>query len=123
ALSSVIGPAYTSATFLSTFSRKVSGGWALQLATVGFIAVSLAVYLVIGTAPAALLVFVGGFNGLILPVGLTVFMYIGWFRPDLLGVDRYPRWLLIPGTLVTALTWYMGSVSVGPIFDFLSTSG
>lgn len=123
ALSSVIGAAYTSATFLSTFSRKVSGGWALQLATVGFIAVSLAVYLVIGTAPAALLVFVGGFNGLILPVGLTVFMYIGWFRPDLLGVDRYPRWLLIPGTLVTALTWYMGSVSVGPIFDFLSTSG
>lgn len=123
ALSSVIGAAYTSATFVSTFSRKVAVGWPLQLVTVGFIAVSLAIYLSIGTAPAALLVFVGGFNGLILPVGLTVFMYIGWFRPDLLGVKRYPRWLLIPGTVVTLLTWYMGSVSIGPIFAFLGITG
>lgn len=123
ALSSVIGAAYTSATFLSTFSRKVSTGWPLQLVTVGFIAVSLVVYLLIGTAPAALLVFVGGFNGLILPVGLTVFMYIGWFRPDLLGVQKYPRRLLIPGTIVTLLTWYMGSVSIGPIFAFLGVTG
>lgn len=123
ALSSVIGAAYTSATFLATFSRKVSTGWPLQLVTVGFIAVSLVVYLLIGTAPAALLVFVGGFNGLILPVGLTVFMYIGWFRPDLLGVQKYPKWLLIPGTIVTLLTWYMGSVSIGPIFAFLGVTG
>lgn len=119
ALSSVIGAAYTSATFLSTFSRRLAGGWPLQLATVGFIVVSLIVYLSIGTAPAAILVFVGGFNGLILPIGLTVFMYIGWFRRDLLGTKKYPMWLLIAGTVVTALTWYMGAVSVGPIFAFL----
>ena len=119
ALSSVIGAAYTSATFLSTFSRRLAGGWPLQLATVGFIVVSLIVYLSIGTAPAAILVFVGGFNGLILPIGLTVFMYIGWFRRDLLGTKTYPMWLLIAGTVVTALTWYMGAVSVGPIFAFL----
>ncbi|GAA1536734.1 Mn2+/Fe2+ NRAMP family transporter [Microbacterium ginsengiterrae] len=119
ALSSVIGAAYTSATFLSTFSKKMRGGWPLQLGTVAFIVVSLLVYLSIGTAPAAILVFVGGFNGLILPIGLTVFMYIGWFRRDLLGTRKYPMWLLIAGTLVTLLTWYMGIVSVGPIFAFL----
>ena len=51
--------AYTSATFLSTFTRKLTGGWPLQLATVAFIVVSLIVYLSIGTAPAAILVFVG----------------------------------------------------------------
>ncbi|MEU4013735.1 NRAMP family divalent metal transporter [Microbacterium sp. NPDC028030] len=119
AISSVIGAAYTSATFLSTFTAKLKGGWALQLATVAFIVVSLIVYLSIGTAPAAILVFVGGFNGLILPIGLTVFMYIGWFRRDLLGTKRYPMWLLVAGTLVTLLTWYMGIVSVGPIFAFL----
>ncbi|REJ08510.1 divalent metal cation transporter [Microbacterium bovistercoris] len=119
AISSVIGAAYTSATFLSTFHKRFLGGWSLQWATVVFIVVSLIVYLSIGTAPAAILVFVGGFNGLILPIGLTVFMYIGWFRADLLGVKRYPRWLLIAGTLVTALTWYMGAVSIGPIFAFL----
>lgn len=119
AISSVIGAAYTSATFLSTFTKKLEGGWPLQLATVAFIVVSLAVYLSIGTAPAAILVFVGGFNGLILPIGLTVFMYIGWFRRDLLGSKKYPMWLLVAGTLVTLLTWYMGIVSVGPIFAFL----
>ncbi|WP_282848194.1 NRAMP family divalent metal transporter [Microbacterium oxydans] len=119
AISSVIGAAYTSATFLSTFTTKLKGGWALQLATVAFIVVSLIVYLSIGTAPAAILVFVGGFNGLILPIGLTVFMYIGWFRRDLLGTKKYPMWLLVAGTLVTLLTWYMGIVSVGPIFAFL----
>ena len=119
AISSVIGAAYTSATFLSTFTRRLAVGWPLQLATVAFIVVSLIVYLSIGTAPAAILVFVGGFNGLILPIGLTVFMYIGWFRRDLLGTKKYPLWLLIAGTVVTALTWYMGAVSVGPIFAFL----
>ena len=119
AISSVIGAAYTSATFLSTFAKKLKGGWPLQLATVAFIVVSLIVYLSIGTAPAAILVFVGGFNGLILPIGLTVFMYIGWFRRDLLGSKKYPMWLLVAGTLVTLLTWYMGIVSVGPIFAFL----
>ncbi|MFE6736439.1 NRAMP family divalent metal transporter [Microbacterium sp. NPDC057650] len=123
AISSVIGAAYTSATFLSTFHKRFLGGWSLQWATVVFIVVSLIVYLSIGTAPAAILVFVGGFNGLILPIGLTVFMYIGWFRADLLGVKRYPRWLLIAGTLVTALTWYMGAVSIGPIFAFLGIGG
>ncbi|MDR2999487.1 MAG: divalent metal cation transporter [Microbacterium sp.] len=123
AISSVIGAAYTSATFLSTFHKRFLGGWSLQWATVVFIVVSLIVYLLIGTAPAAILVFVGGFNGLILPIGLTVFMYIGWFRADLLGVKRYPRWLLIAGTLVTALTWYMGAVSIGPIFAFLGIGG
>ncbi len=44
-------------------TKKLKGGWPLQLATVAFIVVSLAVYLSIGTAPAAILVFVGGFNG------------------------------------------------------------
>jgi Mn2+/Fe2+ NRAMP family transporter len=120
AITSVIGAAYTSATFLSVFAKRLAGGWPLQLATVAFILVSLAVYALIGTAPAALLVFVGGFNGLILPIGLAIFMYIGWFRQrDVLGGYRYPRWLLIVGTLATLLSLYMGAVSIGPIFAFL----
>ncbi len=124
AITSVIGAAYTSATFISTFSKKLGSGRPLQLATVVFILVSLALYLVIGAAPAAILVFVGGFNGLILPIGMTIFMYIGWFRQrDVLGGYRYPVWLLTLGTLATLLTWYMGSVSVGPIFAFIGIGG
>lgn len=120
AVSSVIGAAYTSATFLSTFSKRLQDGWGLRLATVAFIAVSLVVYVSIGTAPAALLVFVGGFNGLILPIGMVIFMYIGWFRSkDLLGGYRYPKWLLVFGTAATLLSIYMGVQSIGPIFAFL----
>lgn len=123
ALSSVIGAAYTSATFLSAFSKRLDKGWPLQLATVAFIAVSLVVYLSIGTAPATLLVFVGGFNGLILPIGLTIFMYIGWFRPQLLRVDKYPKWLLIIGTAATLVMWYTAAESVGPIFAMIGIGG
>ena len=36
-----------------------------------------------------------------------------WFVID------HPLWLLIAGTVVTALTWYMGFSSVGQIFAFL----
>ncbi|GGM19288.1 NRAMP family divalent metal transporter [Promicromonospora citrea] len=119
AITSVIGSAYTSVSFLPVFSARIAGRTA-DLWTVGFILVSLAVYLLVGTAPATLLVFVGGVNGLILPIGLTLFMYIGWFRGTLLGDVRYPRWLLVVGTLATVVTWYMAVNAVGPIFDLLS---
>ena len=120
ALTSVIGAAYTSATFISTFSKKLGTGRPLQWATVVFIVFSLLVYLALGAAPAAILVFVGGFNGLILPIGMTIFMYIGVFRQkDILGGYQYPVWLLVVGILATALSWYMGIDSVGPIFKFI----
>ena len=119
AITSVIGAAYTSMSFLSAFKGDISER-ARNRATVVFIAVSLAVFLLMGTAPAALLVFAGGFNGLILPLGMTIFMIIGWRRADLLGGVPYPKWLLVLGTAVCVLTWYMGVVSVGPIFRLLA---
>lgn len=118
AITSVIGAAYTSVSFLTVFRDMDERG--RNMATVAFIAVSLAIYLAIGTAPAALLVFVGGFNGLILPIGFTIFMYVGYARPDLLGGHHYNRILLALGALVCLLTWYMGFKSIGPIFAFLA---
>lgn len=117
ALTSVIGAAYTSVSFLDVVGVRSDA--ARSKATVGFIAFSLAVYLALGTAPAAILVFVGGFNGLILPIGLTIFTYIGYARSDLMGGHRYNRVLLALGAIVCALTWYMGARSVTTIFAFL----
>src|SRR5699024_12041834 len=91
------------------------GGWPLQLATAAFVVASLTVCLAGGSAPATLLVFVAGFNGLILPIGRTIFMYIGWFGPQLLRTDSYPKWLLITGTAATLVTWYTAVQSIGPI--------
>ena len=117
AITSVIGAAYTSVSFLNVFSTMTERS--RNIATVIFIAFSLAVYMAIGTAPAAILIFVGGFNGLILPIGLTIFTYVGFARPDLMGGHVYNRVLLTLSAIVCALTWYMGIKSVGPIFAFL----
>jgi len=118
AITSVIGAAYTSVSFLTVFKADL-GERARSLITVGFIGLSLALYLVINTPPAKMLVFVGGLNGLILPIGLSIFLNAGWARSDLMGGHRYPRGLLGLGVLVCALTWYMGVKSVGPIFALL----
>lgn len=119
AITSVIGAAYTSVSFVTAFKPDMTEKQR-NLATVIFIGVSLVAYLFIKTTPAAMLVFVGGLNGLILPIGLSIFMYAAWTRSDLMGGYVYPRWLLLLGCLTCALTWYMGYKSVGPIFGFLS---
>lgn len=119
AITSVIGAAYTSVSFMPVF--RPMNTRARDIATVVFIAVSLVVYLMMGTTPAALLVFAGGFNGLILPIGLTIFTWIGFARTDLLGGYRYSRALLGLSALVCVLTWYMGLKSVGAIFAYLGT--
>ncbi|WP_234889761.1 NRAMP family divalent metal transporter [Agrobacterium vitis] len=118
AITSVIGAAYTSVSFLTAFKQDMSER-ARNLATVAFIAISLFFYIIITTPPAQMLVFVGGLNGLILPIGLSIFIYAAWARSDLMGGYRYPRWLLVLGVLTCALTWYMAYKSVGPIFALL----
>ncbi len=118
AITSVIGAAYTSVSFMTVF-RKSFTERQRNIATIVFIAVSLGVYLLMGTAPAALLVFAGGFNGLVLPVGMSLFLYVGWRRADLMAGYHYPRWLLWSGLVICLLTWYMGAMSVGAIFNFL----
>ena len=66
-----------------------------------------------------LLVFAGGFNGLVLPLGLTLFLWVGWRRADLMDGYRYPRWLLWLGMITCIMTWYMAIMSVSTIFNFL----
>ena len=76
----------------------------------------------LGKPPAALLVFAGGFNGLILPLGLSIFMYVGWARSDLMGGYHYPRWLLVLGILTCLLSWFMAYKSAGAIFAFIGAA-
>lgn len=120
-ISSIIGAAYTSMTFITVFSKHITER-ARNLCTVVFVLIALAIYLSIGKPPAALLVFAGGFNGLILPLGLTLFMYVGWRRSDLMEGYHYPRWLLVLGALTCLLSWYMAVKSAGPIFALLNAA-
>ena len=118
-ITSVIGAAYTSISFITVFKPNITEQGRNRATTV-FIALSLLIFVLMGTAPAALLLFAGGFNGLILPIGLSIFIYVGWRRSDLMDGYHYPRWLLLLGALTCLLTWYMAIKSVGPIFAFLN---
>ncbi len=109
AISSVIGAAYTSVSFLTT---RQTPDRTRNLLTVGFIALCAVLFLVLGQAPVKLLVFAGGFNGLILPIGFTVILWVAWRRRDLLHGYRYPRWLLVIGAASWVLTLFLGYKSV-----------
>jgi Mn2+/Fe2+ NRAMP family transporter len=112
AITSVIGAAYTSVSFLTTDRTSPR---TRTLLTIAFIALSAVVYLLIGTAPVTLLVFAGAFNGLILPIGFTVVLWVAWRRRDLLGGYRYPRWLLGVGVLAWLIALYLGWSSLAAV--------
>ncbi|YCQ00396.1 divalent metal cation transporter [Arthrobacter sp. R4-81] len=104
-ITSVIGAAYTSVSFVTKSSTKER---TRNLITVGFIAFCAVAYLLIGQAPQQLLIFAGAFNGLILPVGFALLLWVAWRRRDLLHGYVYPKWLLIIGALAWLLTLFLG---------------
>lgn len=109
ALTSVIGAAFTSISFvtLSSTSDRTR-----QWVTVAFIVFCAAVYAGLGQAPQVLLIFAGAFNGLILPVGFGLLLWIAWRRRDLLQGYAYPKWLLGVGVVAWLLTVFLGISSL-----------
>jgi len=104
ALTSVIGAAFTSISFVTSSQGKPR---TRNLLTVAFIAVCAVVYLFLGQAPQTLLIFAGAFNALILPFGFAILLWVAWRRRDLLHGYRYPVWLLVVGVLAWLLTVYL----------------
>lgn len=114
-ITSVIGASYTTVTFVT--SRTRTSERTRSLLVVGFILFTTGVYLLIGTAPVTLLVFAGAFNGLLLPVGIGVVLWVAWRRTDLLNGYAYPRWLLGIGGAAWLVTVYLAVKSIGPVID------
>ncbi|MDL5156394.1 NRAMP family divalent metal transporter [Actinomycetospora termitidis] len=112
-MTSTIGASFTSATFLRTLSGVVDRRFNLTISA--FITVCTIAFLVLGQAPSALLVFAGAFNGLILPFGLALLLWIGWRRRDLLAGLRQPAWLLVIGGIAFVFTVVAGVQSVAKI--------
>lgn len=111
-LSSVIGASYTSISFITTqkTSPKIR-----TILTVAFIVICAAAYLILNQAPQVLLIFAGAFNGLILPIGFAVVMWVAVRRRDLLQGYKYPKWLIVIGVLVWLLTIFLGYKSFSGI--------
>lgn len=110
ALTSVIGAAFTSVSFITRqgASQNLRNG-----VTVGFILFSAAVFWMLGQAPQTILIVVGTVNGLILPIGFTLILWVAWRRQDLLDGYVYPKWLLVIGVLSWLLTIYLGVNAIG----------
>ncbi|GAA3924624.1 divalent metal cation transporter [Actinomadura viridis] len=115
AITSVIGASYTSVSFLVSFSPWIERN--RNRLVVAFIALSTVIYLALGTTPVTLLILAGALNGLILPFGLGLLMWVAGRRSDLLGGYRYPVWLLVLGVAAWLLTLYLGWNSLTGIAD------
>ncbi|AKK02766.1 NRAMP family divalent metal transporter [Corynebacterium epidermidicanis] len=119
-ISSVIGASYTSATFL--IPNKPEKRRMQNIVTIVFILISCTLFVVLGTAPATLMVFAGAFNGLVLPLGFTMIMFVAAFRQkDLLDGYKYPLWLIILGVVGVAIAWWLAYISFGGVFKLLGT--
>lgn len=103
-ITSVIGAAYTSVTFLKSFHKKIethSNYW-----IIGFIIFSTVIFVFIGEA-AALLVLAGAVNGLILPLTLGSIL-LAAHNSKIVGDYKHPIWLTVFGAFIVLLTAYLG---------------
>ena len=93
AITSVIGSAYTSVSFLKSFSQKISQheNWVI----IGFILLSTLMFVTIGK-PVSLLILAGALNGFILPITLAT-MLIAAYRRNIVGDYRHPIGLAVLG--------------------------
>ncbi|MDF2677619.1 MAG: hypothetical protein K0Q97_1944 [Bacillota bacterium] len=111
ALTSIVGAAYTSVSFLKTLSKPIAKYE--NRVIIAFIAVSTLIFMIIGK-PAKLLVLVGTLNGLILPLTLTTIL-IASKRKDIVGDYKHAQWLFIGGWIVVAITAFLGLKAIPDI--------
>ncbi len=105
AVTSIIGAAYTSVSFLKTFHPAIAKNE--NAVIIGFIAVSTLIMLLLGS-PATLLVVAGAFNGLILPITLGICLIASQKKSIMGETYKHPIILLILGVIVVVLSAYLG---------------
>ena len=108
AVTSVVGCAYTSVSFLRSTFKVIDkyNSYFIML----FILFSTLVFVILGR-PVTILVIAGSLNGLILPVTLGV-MLLAAYNTKIVGEYKHPLWLLIFGVLAVLVSVYAGAVSL-----------
>jgi Mn2+/Fe2+ NRAMP family transporter len=99
AITSVIGAAYTSVSFIKTFHSKIEKN--TKTIIIAFIAFSTLIFILIGK-PIKVLIFAGTINGFILPVGLALVL-LASRRKKIVGDYKHPLWMQLAGWLVVVL--------------------
>lgn len=104
AVTSVVGAAYTSVSFIRTFHPMLEKHH--KKIIIGFIAISTIVFVFVGR-PVSILVLVGSVNGLILPIALGV-MLIAAYKTKIVGDYKHPLWMTIFGVIIVVAMSIMG---------------
>ena len=117
AITSIVGAAYTSVSFLKTFNKSIEKHekWVI----IGFIIISTIIMAIAGN-PTTLLILAGSLNGLILPVTLGICL-IASQKKSIMGENyKHPKVLLILGIIVVLITAYLGIASLGNLAKLFS---
>ncbi|QNN44686.1 NRAMP family divalent metal transporter [Pedobacter roseus] len=112
-ISSVVGSAYTSISFIKTFhplilkfNREI---------IIAFISISCVIFILIGK-PVKILLAVGAINGFILPIALGI-MLIAAYRTKIIANYKQPIWLTLTGlAVVITMVW----MSYGTILQMIN---
>ena len=115
-ISSVVGSAYTSISFIKSFHPKIL--YYQRAITIVFVLVSCMIFILIGK-PISILLAVGAINGLILPIALGV-MLIAAYRSKIIADYKQPLWLTLTGIGVVLIMIWMGYgtiMQMGNIFN------
>ena len=111
-ITSVIGSAYTSVSFLRSFHPWIEKNYRQLISF--FIVFSTLVFISIGK-PVKVLVTVGALNGLILPIALAVIL-IAVTKKRLVHNYKHPLWMSISGWLVVVIMAWLGLKTIGEMF-------
>ena len=108
AITSVVGAAYTSVSFIRSFSPVIEKyhNWIIIL----FILISTITFTLVGR-PVTVLILVGALNALILPLALGTLL-IAAYKKDIVGNYKHPLWLTIGGGVVVVLMGVLGIITL-----------
>ena len=112
AITSIVGSAFTSVSFLKAISASAQKNNRAYI--IGFILLSTIIFLIIGK-PVPLLIFGGAINGLILPFALAIVL-VAVLKKKIIAGYNHPTWMSVAGWLVVAVMSWM---SVRAITDFM----
>lgn len=114
-VTSVIGCAYTSVTFMTNFHPYIETN--KRFFIIGFIVISTLIFSTIGK-PAQVLVLVGTLNGLVLPIALVIIL-IAAYKKKIVGNYNHPIWIAVLGWIIAIA---MSILSVMTIMKYLGIS-
>lgn len=108
AVTSVVGAAYTSVSFIRTFHPLIEKfqNWVI----IAFIVISTVTFAFVGK-PVTVLLIVGALNAFILPIGLGTLL-IAAHKKNIVGTYKHPIWLTVTGAFVVVIMGYLSIVTL-----------